>query len=484
MNPRIVTLCGIGLLTLGLARAQEPAPLPELPPAIVPSVVLPGDESSRVLSESGQFRVQGGEQSQRSSLALLLEESARMLTSLLGEKDGVRSVDPKHPTSKPATPAPAMIPIDVILEGKPGDPPKANRISYDLRYTDTGFLLAMRLDLSRGIDNAELEHASVTLLLYERSLRGVKPADMEDRLVVKPWLVEGLGEADKWAQNGHGDWQLYEGVMKAGGGFTMDELFEMSDDQWKTLDPSSRLAFRVLSGATVMSLLSQPKGEEAFRSFLGEAARNSGETPVLMRKYFPDLNLSEKSLAKWVQLKLLEIARPDMTEPMSVTATESSLDDALKLHFRDKDGNAIVKGLDAWKEVAALKAPERVDAVRVAQEALVRMSYRCFPSYRATLEEYQQILRDLSKGDTKKIEQRLLELSDERQTRKKRAQRASDYMDYFEISRARDLSGQFDDYMKLKQALDENPRAPRTDRMSHAMDIIETTYGPKTKPKH
>ncbi|MDB6078393.1 MAG: hypothetical protein JWO82_2140 [Akkermansiaceae bacterium] len=477
MTPRSRLLLGAFtcLCLIPVVRAEDPAPLPDLPPVVIQPAPGPGPEAgSKVRSRSGQFQVSGGELAQRSSLALLLEESRASLQGLLEESD-----EPVK-TPRGETAPPPMIPINVVLEGKPGDPPKEPRISYDLRYTDDGFLLGMRIDLARGIDTDELDHATLALLLYERSLRGVKPADLDGPLVVRPWLVEGLREAKVWKED-HGDWQLYQGVLKSGGGFSMEELFEMDEEHWKALDPSSQMSFRALSGATAMALLGQPKGHEAFRTFIGEAARNAGETPVLMRRHFPDLNLSEKSLAKWVQLTLAQISQPKLTESMSVAATESGLEDALKLHFRDKDGNAVVRGIDAWKEVAALKDAERAGAVRVAQEGLIRLSYRCFPSYRDALAEYQQILKDLAKGNTKKIEQQLVELKDERQIRKQRAERARDYMDYFEISRARNLSGQFADYMKLKQELDDKPRGDRTDRMSHAMDVMNATYDKKVK---
>lgn len=477
MTPRYGLLMGACycLILASTARAEDPAPLPDLPPVIVqPSTGPGGEPGSTVRSQSGQFQVSGGDLRQRGSLALLLEESRTALQSLLEEKDGPVK------TAKNESPPPGMIPIHVTLEGKPGDPPKTPRIAYSLRYAEDSFLLGMRIDVSQGIDHDELDHATLALLLYERSLRGVKPGDLDGSLVVRPWLVEGLRETKNWRED-HGDWQLYQGVLKSGGGFTMDELFEMDEDHWKSLDPSSQMSFRALSGATVMALLGQSKGPEAFRSFLSEAARNAGETPVLMRRHFPDLNLSEKSLAKWVQLTLAQISTPKLTESMSVAATEAGLEDALKLHFRDKDGNAVVRGMEAWKEVSEMKEAERASAVRVAQENLIRLSYRCFPSYRDALAEYQQILKDLAKGNTKKIEQQLVELNDERQIRKQRAERARDYMDYFEISRARNVSGQFDDYMKLKKELDEKPRGDRTDRMSHAMDVLNATYDKKAK---
>jgi uncharacterized membrane protein len=57
-----------------------------------------------------------------------------------------------------------------------------------------------------------------------------------------------------------------------------------------------------------------------------------------------------------------------------------------------------------------------------------------------------------------------------------RALRARDYMDYFEISRARDLSGEFDDYLRLKKELELRPRPVRADRVSYYLDTLEKAF--------
>jgi hypothetical protein len=305
--------------------------------------------------------------------------------------------------------------------------------------------------------------------------------DADEPLVVRPWLVEGLVEARKW-QSGQADRRLYEGVFRRGGGFTMDELFELSDRSYQQLDSASRLSFRALSGALVMALLEQPQGKEAFRNFCGDAARFSGEMPVLMRKHFPDLNLSEKSLAKWWALTLAKLVQPKLTEALPVLETERELNAALQFHTRDADGNALDRGIESWKEIAALTDVDRAEAVRPAEDGLVRLSYRCFPSYRPIIQEYQQVLRDIVAGKKEdKIDPRLAELSEQRVVRAQRAARARDYLDFFEISRARDLSGEFDDYMRLKKELELRPRPKRSDHLTEVLDAMQKVYEPRKK---
>lgn len=480
---------------LGLA-AQETRPLQALPvdDPLVPMIpvedpvipVEPGGNVEapaaevRALSRSGMFRVSGGEQAQRSSVALLLEQSKDDFETLLRDRD----VDvEKQAAKKSAFLEPGgsgsesfKVQVNVEIIDNPERPP----VEYSVGYTEEAFALGIRIRMDRGIDHELLDRAALTVLLYERSLRNAKPGELKDALVIRPWLVEGLTEASKWRE-GTADRRIYEGVFRRGGGFSMDELFELPERNFDRLDSASRLAFRALSGALVMALLEQPQGRGAFRAFAGEAARFSGEMPVLLRKHFPDLNLSERSLAKWWALTLAKLVQPQLSEVLPIRETEQGLEDALQFHSRDADGNAVNRGIGDWETVADLEPYDRQEAVRPAEDGLTRMSYRCFPSYRPLITEYQQILRDIAGGGREGIAERLAELADQRKTMVERGVMARDYMDFFEISRARSLSGEFEDYMNLKKELELRPRPVRRDRITDYLDTMQKAYESRVK---
>ena len=455
----------------------DPTPQPVAPGGNVPQP----QREERSLSRSGMFRVSGGGpemRAQRGAVALLLEETKDDFEALMLERADPTEQKEKNPNAF-VTPETRLddfkIPVEVVLVGQPGDAPLPRSVAYELKNTGHSFILGIRIHLARGIDNDLLQRAALTILLYERALRDSKPQEFEEVLVVRPWLVDGLIEARKWKTNS-ADRRLYEGVFKNGGGFTMDELFELSEKNQAQLDTTSMLTFRALSGALVMALLEQPHGKGAFRAFCGEAARFSGEMPVLLRKHFPELNLSEKSLAKWWALTLAKLVQPKLSEVLSIRETETMLNDALLFHTRDADGNAVNQGIDAWQTIIALDEGERLEAMKPADEGLIRLSYRCFPSYRPILHEYQQILRDISLGKDKDIGKRVAELNEQRKLRMERAMRARDFMDFTEISQARELSGQFDDYIRLKKDLELRPRVTRHDRVTDTLDRMEKTY--------
>ena len=198
--------------------------------------------------------------------------------------------------------------------------------------------------------------------------------------------------------------------------------------------------------------------------------------PTLLRKHFPELNLSETSLAKWWALQLANKGGQNLlTDILTINQTEAALGEALRLNFRSEEGIVQQKELTAWPEIARLKEPERAAAVRLAQDALVRLSYRCFPSYRPLIAEYQQLLTAIAKDKTKDVATRLTALQENRTVMLAKAARARDYMDWFEITRARKTSEVFDDYMRLKDRLKANP-TQRKDGPSLYLDKMDKIF--------
>ena len=123
-------------------------------------------------------------------------------------------------------------------------------------------------------------------------------------------------------------------------------------------------------------------------------------------------------------------------------------------------------------------AVARAASVQLAEDSLVRLSYRCFPSYRPILSEYQIALSSIAKNKTKDLAARLANLGERRATMTAKAQQARDYLDWFEITRARETSGAFDDYIRLKDRLKANPHR-RTDDLSKYLDRMDAIFSRK-----
>ncbi|BCU75903.1 hypothetical protein [Luteolibacter sp. LG18] len=436
-----------------------PAPAgPEVVPAAEPPVAAP----QRMVSASKQFVVVGGEPHTRGTVAMMADDVKLRLLRLSKSTDAWK------------------IPLTILLQGQVGDPLPAKPTQFDLFFDDSGWVLQLKLHLPKGYENGseheKFDRAILSALLYEQALRKMPPQEMDEPLIVPPWLVAGLQETMAW-KDGQSDRKLYAALDKSGGLYKLADLLAVKESRFDSLDGASRGAFRGTSGALVMALVDQPDGEEGFRQFLSEAANFGGEMPVLLKRCFPGLNLSETSLSKWLALKVKELAEPPLTESLSVADSDASLELGLKVHYRDAVGNRVERPLgECWQDLAALAPSARAEAVKQVQDDLVRLSYRCFPSYRPLLEEYQAILLDILKGKTPKTAAQLSKLADTRTTMKERARQAGDFLDWFEITRARETSGAFEDYLKLKEKLKyETP--VRKDPVSSYLDLMQKSFG-------
>ncbi len=447
------------LLAAPLAAEEAPRAIQVAEPPAAPAP--PGGE--KVMSRSGQFRVSGGEPLVRGTLAILAEETKDELLKLTGEKDEWK------------------VPVTVALYGSPGDPLPPRTVA--MRLLEVGGARELRIDvhLSRGIEHERYKRAVTTALIYERALRTLPAGDADKPLFVPPWLADGLREATVWRLN-QSDRRLYEALFKRGGLFKLDDLFTMGNQAFDEMDGASRAAFRVSSGALVMALLEQPQGKDGFRAFLTEVAAYEGEMPGLMRRHFPELNLSETSLAKWWTLQLANKGGLNqLTDILTIAESETALNEALRLNFRTPEGIIQQMDLAAWPELTPLKEPERLEAIRPAEDALLRLSLRCFPSYRPILSEYLLVLAAIAKDKTKDVPERLSKLAEARAAKVALANRARDYLDWFEITRARDTSGAFEDYLRLKERL-KSDSVRRKDPVSDYLDRMDRIFH-RAEPK-
>lgn len=456
---------GWSALALGLAATC--AAVEEIPRAIQvtepPTTTSPSSDT--VHSRSQQFRVSGGESLVRSTVAMLAEETKDELLRLTEEPDSWK------------------IPVGIRLHGRAGDPLPARTMTMRLIVVEGVKELRLDIHLSRGIEQERFKRVITSALLFERGLQAGAGADPEQPLSVPPWLSDGLREATAWRLN-LSDRRLYEALFKRGGLFKLDDLFALNEPAFEEMDGATRAAFRVSSGALVMALLEQPQGKDGFRAFVNEVAAYQGEMPSLMRKHFPELNLSETSLAKWWALQLAAKGGLTLlTDIMTIQQTEEALNEALQLDFPTAEGIQVQKEISAWPELTALEEPQRTAAVTYAQEALVRLSYRCFPSYRPLLAEYQSLLLALAKNRLNDVELTLTKLAETRRTMLERAARGRDYLDWFEITRARETSGAFDDYQRLKERLKSNPHK-RKDAVSEYLDRMDQIFYRERAKEH
>ena len=437
--------------------AQEPEALED---QSVPAVTPAKPE----VAVFGKITVVGSRYSVRSSIAAMADRMSIELNEICG--DAGREM---------------KLPVIIRLHGVEGDKQQPRSVVSKITRIQEQYQLVLHVHLARGVDQSLLRYHLMELLLYERGLAEGQFVDEGDRVIVRPWLIIGMLEAID-IKKGRADKKIYQAGVDFLSILPLQKVFDASEKQWRGMIGREPIALRAISAAMVNSLLRQPGGRPAMSAYLADFATFKGEQENLMRKHFPGMNKSTNSLHKWVSLELLELGTARLTDVYSIQETESRLDHILKLRYHDETddetGAGITVGIDRYDKVIALKPAERVEAVASARAELERLSYRCFPTCRPLLIEYESILRDIKDGKDKEISARLEKLLNVRMKMKESAMRARDYLDWYYITRSNKVSGDFEKYRALTEAIEKGEmRPPANDSAQKYLDEMQRFFG-------
>lgn len=442
--------------------AQEPAPelTPEPAAAADASAVNGAAADKPGVTVFGKISVAGSQQSVRGSIASMAENIRVELNKICAEARREMK-----------------LPIIIRLHGAKGDEEQPRSVVSKITRLDGQYQLLLHVHLAKGVDQSLLRYHLMELFLYERGLGEGQFLAEGERVIVKPWLVVGMLEAVD-IKRGKVDKRIYQAGIDYFEILPLEEVFDASLRQWREMIGREPIAFRAISGALLNSLLRQQGGRQAMSAYLADFATFKGEPENLLRKHFPGMNKSTNSLQKWVSLELLELGTARVTQVHSILETESRLENILKLRYRDGEGAALSVAIDRYQEVINLEQAERVEAVASARAELERLSYRCFPSYRPLLNEYDAVLRNIIQGKDEGIDARLVRLADVRMKMQTSAKRVRDYLDWYYITRSHEVSGDFEKYRALAEALKkEKMRPPVGDSTEQYLDEVQRVFG-------
>lgn len=329
------------------------------------------------------------------------------------------------------------------------------------------------LGLGNSIDREELERVLLKMLVIERTLRSLPPEAEVEKVTVRPWLIDGLLEAMAW-QKGRGDRRMYASLMESGGWVEVGQLVDQTS--LAGLDVLSRELFRASSGALVMALLSQTQGQESMRRFLGKIAVFEGEQLSLVRTHFPQVNLGQEGLERWWMLQVAAMSEKKLTEAMTIPETEARLEKILELHLKDERGEINRVGLDSWRMLAEVEAPEeRRKAVQPSSDLLAHLSFRCFPTYRPVIRGYLDLLADLAEGETEEIDAVRTNLRTYRDAEMRRHAQLVDLLDWHHLANEKEESGEFEDYLRVRENLRKSS-GQRQDPINQYLDQAQKIF--------
>jgi len=412
------------------------------------------------VSRFGKISVRGSDQNTRGGIASIANAMHTELCKLCA--------DPVYKIK---------LPVIIQLYGAEGDAAQKRSIVSKIEQVHGQYQLKLHVHLAKGVDQKLLRYHLMESLLFDRGLGAGQVVADGERVLVKPWLILGLLEAID-IKRGRADKRIYQAELPYFEILPLQQVFDASEKDWREMDGRKPLAFRAISGAMTNSLLRQPDGRPGMSAYLADVATFKGEVENLMRKHFPGMNKSRNSLGKWVDLEMLELGTARMTQVYSIVETDKRLDSVLKLRYRDEKGAAMAVEIDGYAEVIKLKAVGRYEAAAGARAELERLSYRCFPIYRPLIGEYEMILREIVSGKDKDIKSRLTKLTDVRLKMLGSGRRVRDYLDWYYITQSSEVTGDYQKYRALTNALEEEKMRPRVgDDTERYLDDVQRIYG-------
>ncbi len=431
------------------AEAKEPVRRPERPAE--PSA--PADD--HVVSQTRLFSVSGGEALRMGVLASRADEIYHNVCQLLGLDERWKYA------------------ISIRLTGQPSDPPVPNPIRTRIAILGGEPNFQIRIHPGGGIDVNRLTNAIISMVLYERALRGMNPNAIPEELGMPEWLVTGVQQAILW-KRGRADRSLYRSLFNRAEMLSPQDVIATQEPH--KLDAATRQVYDVSCGVLLMSLLNQPGGQASLRDLLADAATAEGSPAEIIGRYFHELSLDDGLLNKWWALELAALSAQRGTEALSPLETERQLTEALTVMVYDAE-TRMPRPLSVENAYALVEQPRWRQLVRSNLEQLMLLSQRCFPGYRLIITEYCRALAELMNGATPDEVQNILgPLAELRRAYVRASIRGRDYLDWYEITHlGKGRGGSFDAYLDAMRLLRRRQQG-RPTPISRYLDDIELLH--------
>ncbi|MGJ8725225.1 MAG: hypothetical protein ACSHYB_11760 [Roseibacillus sp.] len=393
---------------------------------------------------------------------IVFGEENRSITAVLSQVSSLRNElnlilkDPEAKSSEDLFPL--RNDFFITLFGRMGSPPQKRPFAIQRRKVEGSdrFRIELNLDMSKGINRQFLREKALECLLMDSCLS--KDLRDDQRVKVAPWIITGMLERMAW-RDGEADRGLYKALFSNNMMMDIERMVTLED--LSKLDAAERTAFRISAGAFFMSIVNQNGGSKTFLDYLATAPAYEGEQFLLFRNSFFTMGLSEEGLAKQWALQLANLTQEFVSETLTPLETEIALSEVLQGTLDSGNGEGRVYRLIAFQDILALPEEDRNLILSPMLERVSLLSFRCFPSYRDILSGYIRIIRQLAAGDEADLVELLTILEEKRAILKQVGERTRDYLDWYQIANATQLTGEFRDYQRLKKELEtENPSYP------------------------
>jgi hypothetical protein len=400
----------------------------------------------RSISASRQFIVYGTDVRVRGAICDLAEQTKRELLRVVDQRDDWAT------------------PIVINAQYPQANLPETPRTA--LNFSQTGFGLKLQLDLTIASDvsrpevRRELLRAIVLEIMYRARPNVAAGTDYSSP---PDWLLEGIEAQQSEFEPAATD--LLAAPVAAQKILPLADFLNQRRD---LLDAPGRALYRAYSFALVQLLAQSADGPHRLAKFIADLPVASNDTLADIQKHFPELSGNDSNDEKAWTTQIARLSVPPFFQLLGAAETERLLDEALRVKIASEKTYPLSE-FAKWEKSSNAKSV--LDGLTRELNALAT---RANPIYRPIVSEYAAISTLLSGGKQKGIAQRLERLSSSRKRLARQMRGIDDYMNWFEATMGRALSGAFADYMKAAKAL-AKPE-PRRDPISVYLDVLEAQF--------
>jgi hypothetical protein len=416
----------------------------------------------RSVSRSRQFVIYAKESALRGAVGTVGEETKSGLLSALGLKDEWR--------------IPIVIDLRYPEPGLPGARPSRQLM---LAQTGVGLKIELHLMLGEAGHGNRIRDEIVRTVLLELAYRDYQSLPAGQDFNLPPaWLVEGFSAYLENQENGMSA-RLFAALLPTSQTMSLQEFLGKNP---ATMDSTSRSVYRAYAFTLVRLLLQElADGKAGLAAYIRDipgAGMDSDKSAGALRSHFAELAASPDSLDKWWSLSLARLAASDEYQPYSVEESEKHLAAALAVvgSSNTELGQAPrVYALSDYKEFLPLKNVKQL--LEPARRSLLELSARVNPLYQPIVYGYQEVIAILIKGKPNGIPEKLSLLETMREEARARKTAIDDYMNWYEATQMKTISGAFEEYLRAAKQLEASQQGrQRPDAISVYLDGLEMEF--------
>ena len=401
----------------------------------------------RSTSTSGQFIVYGAEVRVRGAMCELAEQTKANLLRQLDRRDTWKT------------------PLIINLDYPQANLPDARVGQLDFSQLGFGLKLQLNLLVTGEMRGREVERQLLRVILIEMMYRDRGNIAAGTPYVAPPdWLVDGVLEL----QPGHDsddNARLLQTIVAAQKITPLEKIVGQRREQ---LDAPSRQLHDAYSMALLQLLLDAPGGRRKLARFIADLPASPNDPLADLRAHFPET--LGRSPAKWWALSVARLSTSDRHETLGAAETAARLDRILCFSIPGPGGTSRDYSLGDYETFRKLPAYRAVLG-RVGQQLLL-LGALAHPSYRAIVQEDYELAELIALGKVRKVRARLDRVASDRQVVERRTNEIDDYLNWYEATQSKKMSGAFLQLLETDKDADE-AQLRRRDPISVYLDSIE-----------